>query len=145
MALLILDNQTLTLPDDITADDHLIRQALSPFYPALANAEIKRQPQADGTETISVVKQAGPKGMGHILHALQAAPRSVNPALAFYLELKRRGHWTRPLPAEELLVQQTQIAQAITKGETELKEVETLRQKLLTLTAVPADQVPVGF
>jgi len=35
--------QTLTLDDQIAQDDTLLRQALALVYPAVANAEIKRE------------------------------------------------------------------------------------------------------
>jgi hypothetical protein len=145
MALVIVDQHTLTLPDDITANDQLIRQALSPYYPDLAHADIKRQRQADGTETISVMKQAGPKGTSHILTVLENAPRCMNPAMACYLELERQGHWAHPLPAEDVLVQHRRIGVAVTEGEHEANDVERLRQNLLALSAVPAHDIPPGF
>lgn len=52
-----LEGQTIPLPADVAASDELIRKALSPFYPDVANAEIKRDDSG-----ISVVKRAGPKG-----------------------------------------------------------------------------------
>ena len=57
----ILEGQTIPLPADIAANDDLIRKALSPYYPDVANAEIRRETQ-DGAVTISIVKRAGPKG-----------------------------------------------------------------------------------
>lgn len=145
MAIVLVDQHALTLPDDITADDQLIRQALSPYYPDLAHAEITRQRQADGTETISVLKQAGPKGTGHIVTALEQAPRDLNPAMGCYLALEEEGHWRHPIPAEVLLEQHRRIAVAITEGEQEAKDVDRLRQHLLALSAVPSQDVPPGF
>jgi hypothetical protein len=51
------DGQDIPLPADIAANDDLIRKALAPFYPDVANAEIRR---ADGK--ITIIKRAGPKG-----------------------------------------------------------------------------------
>ena len=55
------EGQDVPLPADIAASDDLIRKALSPFYPDVANAEIKRETK-DGASVITVVKRAGPKG-----------------------------------------------------------------------------------
>jgi hypothetical protein len=49
------------LPADIAASDDLIRKALSPYYPDVANADIRRETK-DGASVITVVKRAGPKG-----------------------------------------------------------------------------------
>ncbi|MDJ0595215.1 MAG: hypothetical protein QNJ72_35420 [Pleurocapsa sp. MO_226.B13] len=42
----------------IAADDNKLRQILSPFIPAAANAKIQRE---DG-QSIQIIKQAGTKG-----------------------------------------------------------------------------------
>ncbi len=55
------EGQDVPLPADIAASDDLIRKALSPFYPDVANAEVRRDTQ-DGALVITVVKRAGPKG-----------------------------------------------------------------------------------
>jgi len=55
------EGQDVPLPADIAARDDLIRKALSPFYPDVANAEIRRETK-DGASVITVVKRAGPKG-----------------------------------------------------------------------------------
>ena len=55
------EGQDISLPADIAASDDLIRKALSPFYPDVANADIRRETK-DGASVITVVKRAGPKG-----------------------------------------------------------------------------------
>ncbi|MBM3129469.1 MAG: hypothetical protein FJ009_12685 [Chloroflexi bacterium] len=58
---IILDGQIITLPDDVAQDDQLIRRALAPFYPAVTNAQIKRE-EKDGETQITVIKRAEPLG-----------------------------------------------------------------------------------
>jgi hypothetical protein len=58
---IILDGQTIELPDDVAKDDNLIRRALAPFYPAVANAQIRRE-EKDGQTQITVIKRAEPLG-----------------------------------------------------------------------------------
>ena len=57
MKINLSEGQTIELPDEIAASDELIRKALAPFYPDVANAEIQR-----GDKGITVIKRAGPKG-----------------------------------------------------------------------------------
>ena len=59
--LIHLEGQAIDLPDNIAANDDLIRRALAPFYPAVAHAQIKRA-EKDGVPTITVVKRAEPNG-----------------------------------------------------------------------------------
>ncbi len=56
-----LEGQAIELPDNIAASDDLIRRALAPFYPAVVNAQIKRE-QKDGAAVITVIKRAEPNG-----------------------------------------------------------------------------------
>ncbi len=55
------EGQDVSLPADIAASDDLIRKALSPFYPDVATAQIRRESQG-GVDSITVIKRAGPKG-----------------------------------------------------------------------------------
>ncbi len=55
------EGQDVPLPADVAASDDLIRKALSPFYPDVASADIRRETK-HGVSVITVVKRAGPKG-----------------------------------------------------------------------------------
>ena len=55
------EGQDVSLPADIAASDDLIRKALSPFYPDVATAQIRRESHG-GVDSITVIKRAGPKG-----------------------------------------------------------------------------------
>jgi len=67
------EGQDVSLPADIAASDDLIRKALSPFYPDVANADIRRQSKG-GVDSITVIKRAGPKGADALvtINGLQA-------------------------------------------------------------------------
>lgn len=56
-----IEGQTLELPAEIASDDAKLKAALQPFFPGAANAKFMRS-EADGVETVNVVKQAGTKG-----------------------------------------------------------------------------------
>ena len=58
---IILDGQSIELPNDVAKDDNLIRRALAPFYHAVTNAQIKRE-EKDGQTQITVIKRAEPLG-----------------------------------------------------------------------------------
>jgi hypothetical protein len=63
MALIKLDGQQFTLPDQIAEDDQLLVQALRAVAPEIGQPKIGRETQ-EGQLVVTVVKQAGPKGGG---------------------------------------------------------------------------------
>ena len=61
MVIVKLEGQDIQLPDEAAASDDLVRKALVPYFPDVANSEIRRETN-DGQTTVTVVKRAGPKG-----------------------------------------------------------------------------------
>ena len=63
MAQIILagDGLTIETPDEIARNDELLKRALAPHYPDLANASISRE-EKDGVLKVTLSKRAGPKG-----------------------------------------------------------------------------------
>jgi hypothetical protein len=61
-----MEGQDFELPAEVASDDDMIRTALAPFFPEVAGAEMRRTVTvaADGqrTQTVQIVKRAGPKG-----------------------------------------------------------------------------------
>lgn len=55
------DGQEIPMSDEIAKSDELLKRALAPFYPEVANALIKRE-TVEGQLIVSLVKQAGSKG-----------------------------------------------------------------------------------
>lgn len=63
MATIKLEGQEIQLPDAIAQNDEQLKLALTPFYPEMANADIRRETNPKtGQLTVSLVKRAGPKG-----------------------------------------------------------------------------------
>lgn len=175
MAQIILagDGLIIETPDEIAKSDELLKRALAPHYPDLANAQITRETQ-DGVLKVTVSKRAGPKGNGRdasssgdlpitgesaegnanpVLAALDAAPPYLNPALALAWQLARREvAGTRAesgdnpgMRLEEQLVLQAVISEAILEGELESRLIGKSVEALQQARAVPARCVPGGF
>jgi hypothetical protein len=80
-----IDQQELTLPDDVCSSDKKLRDALVQFYPGAANSDVKRDEKA---RTITVTKRAGSKGgYENAVATLDRAPEWIHPALC----LDQRG------------------------------------------------------
>lgn len=87
MAKVKIEGTELELDDAICKTDKSLKDALCPYYPAVANADIKRETKGDHT-VITVTKRAGSKGnFAAVLSALNEAPESISPIL----ELEVRG------------------------------------------------------
>jgi hypothetical protein len=84
------DGAEFEITDDVARDDRHLSEALAPFYPELANAEINRS-EEDGKLIVTVTKRAGTKGAGvsDVIIALRAAPEEINPALVLQRRLIR--------------------------------------------------------
>ncbi len=135
------NGQTLTLDDQIAQDDTLLRQALALVYPAVANAEIKRE-HKNGELVVSVIKRAGTKGQP--LAVLATAPEEANPALLLAWELKaleRAGEFDLTVS----VAVQNRVQEALSQGEAETKKISRIVQTLTQLKPSPYHQVPVGF
>lgn len=85
-----IDQQELTLPDDVCTTDKKLRDALVQFYPGAANSDVKRD---EKSRTITVTKRAGSKGAyGEAIAALDEAPEYIHPI--FLLEQRGLGRFT---------------------------------------------------
>lgn len=140
MATVLLEGQELELPDEIVATDDLLKKALSPYYPGVSDAEIKRETK-DDKAIVTVVKRAGPKGNANLVVAsLDETPRHLNPAIALYQQLQD----STMLP-EDLALMESHIDQAIEQGEAEMRAVNEASQKLAAAAPVPGPIVFPGF
>jgi hypothetical protein len=97
------DGSEFQLSDEIAGNNEKLREALSPFYPELANAEIERE-LVDGTWIVKVTKRAGTKGSGSspVLRVLMAAREEINPALVWQEKLKQIEEKGGTLPGKAL-------------------------------------------
>jgi hypothetical protein len=151
MIKVILEGQTLQMPDEVAQTDEGLIRALAPLYPDVANAEISRK--TEGADTvITVVKRPGSKGGSAMLRpgaqvqvvaALLAATGEVNPGVGLYLELRALD--LAAASPEDLLVLRGRIDQARAQGEAEIEAVRRTLKALHHALPVPARHVPPGF
>jgi hypothetical protein len=164
MAQIILsgDGMTINIDDEIARSDELLKRALSPHYPDLANALISRD-EKDGLLKVTVSKRAGPKGSypfepgrvdrgNTVVLALEEVPPHLNPALALAWHLYSRspfaaspGEGEGEQPLEMLLALQEEIEQAISEGESEASEIKRAVELLKIAPSVPSRRIPEGF
>ncbi len=160
MAQIILsgDGLTIEIEDEIARSDDLLKRALSPHYPDLANALISRE-EKDGLLKVTVSRRAGPKGSlqaGDVVNpnpvvlALEEAPDYLNPALALAWQLyfqtsSGNNPDVKGLSLEEQLAFQAVITEAILEGEAEAAEVQKTVDRLKTVPNLPSHRLPEGF
>lgn len=149
MIKVILEGQTIQMPDEVAQTDEGLIRALSPLYPDVANAEIARK-TVGGETTITVVKRPGPKGTNdqpsaqvQVVTALVAAPSEANPAVRHCLELC--GLDLAKATVEELFALRGRIDQACEQGESEIDSVRRTLKALHWAAPIPARHAPLGF
>lgn len=137
-----IEGQKIPLPDEIGSSDDKVRQALAPYFPDAANALITRS-EKEGEVTINVVKKAGTKGLLEGLDMLtDCAPNRKNPAVALHDELKSAS---QELSAEQLLVLDKRIEDAIKDGERQRDALVHAIRRLIEARPQPAPAVVRGF
>jgi hypothetical protein len=139
------DGTEFEVKDDIARDDQRLREALTPFYPEMANAEITRSEQ-DGRLIVTMAKRAGTKGFSrsHVLTVLQNAMETVNPAVLMQDRLRRmeeRGE----LDVRKLMRMQPEIRRAMNDGQKQIEEMKASLKLLGDAQPVAAKSIPVGF
>lgn len=140
-----IEGQSLDLPAEIAGDDEKLRAALQPYFPGAANAKFMRS-EADGVETVNVVKQAGTKGRITIdlpFRKLEEAPESRNPVIDLYYEL--RDVDPRILSTEQVLEITGKINQVIEDGQQQEEMMSRAEERLKDARAVPSTETPAGF
>ena len=141
-------NITLSLDEEDLADDSRFKAAimtqLSPFYPDIAHADIRRETTNDSTSA-SITKRAGTKGTpADVLAALIALPEEINAAQTLAWELMLLD--TRNLlTLEAILERQPQIAHAIADGEAAQEGYARSVKALKSCSSTPATIVQMGF
>lgn len=89
MATVKIEGSELELDDAICKTDKGLKDALAPYYPAVANASIKRETKGEET-IITVTKQAGSKGHADaVTQALDNAPEAISELLIIETGRKR--------------------------------------------------------
>lgn len=135
----VIEGQTIPVPEEIGTSDEAVKRALTPFYPEAASAMITRV-EKDGVTTISVVKRAGSKGMDFLVQCAGGK----NPAVALYEEIEAQER-EGALDPMQVLALDGKIDQALEEGEKQAKAVEYATKRLVQAAARPAPMVIQGF
>ncbi len=137
-----IDGQNFPLPDEIAAKDELLKAALAPFVPWIANAQIDRN-EENGATTVRVKKRADWKGSASaVVSALIAARDEMNPAVALWFELQARSDLNDP---GVVLALEPTIEKAIMAGEKDIGAVNQSLLRLVECAPVGAGRMPLGF
>jgi len=139
MATIKIEGQEIPLADDIANDDEKLRRVLAPFYPETANATFGRETK-DGNLVVTVTKRAGRLGLNP-LAALQAAPRSINPAVELYQQLSQDENLT----PEKIAALSDTIQIACQIGYEEIEAVGKAYKRLTEARPRSSASLPMGF
>jgi len=140
--LISIEGQTIELPEEIAGDDAKLKAALSPFFPGAANAKIMRNPEKEGVINITVIKQAGTKGAGHLAKLIKAR-ESTNPVVELHQEVTTAT--VNQLPAEQLMRLDARIEKVVSEGEKQHQAINRTRDLLMEADPKPSLVVPAGF
>jgi hypothetical protein len=141
MITIAIEGTQFPLPDEIAAQDDLLKAALAPFVPWIVNAQIERT-EKDGTMVVNVVKRADWKGNTAVIDALIASPDEMNPAVALWQQLQQRTDLNDP---GIVLAFEPTIHQAIEQGEQDIAAVHQSLARLVECAPAPATRIPLGF
>ena len=137
-----IDGQQFPLPDEIAAKDDLLKAALAPFVPWIANAQIDRK-EKEGAMIVSVIKRADWKGYGSaVVDALITSSDGMNPAVALWMQMQ--GQLDTQDPGIILALEPT-ITAAIEEGDREIAAVHQALTRLVECAPVSATRIPLGF
>jgi hypothetical protein len=153
--IITIDGQQFPLPDEIAAQDDLLKAALAPFVPWIVNARIERT-EKDGATVVNVVKRADWKGCtltevtlvsevegnSAVIAALIASPDEMNPAVALWQQLQARTDLNDPAV---VLAFEPTLHQAIEQGERDIAAVQQALARLAECAPAPATRIPLGF
>jgi hypothetical protein len=147
MVTLVIEGQSLELPETVAINDDALRKAIAPLFPQVATARFERVTNPEGQTVIKILKEAGTKGLGSttsedIVAALKQCPRHINPALELHQRLTRIDP---NLSYEQTFALQHELDQAITAGERELELTNAILTQLHNTPATAAVTLPIGF
>jgi hypothetical protein len=139
---ILIDGQQFPLPDEIAAKDELLKAALAPFVPWIANAQIDRK-EKDGAMSVSVIKRADWKGNGNtVIDALIASADGMNPAVELWMQMQGQLDTQDP---GVILALEPAITAAIDAGDREIAAVHQALTRLVECAPVSATRIPLGF
>ncbi len=140
---IVIEGQTIPVPEEIGASDEAVKRALAPFYPDVANALVTRVTK-DELTTITVVKRAGTKGARSPLQHLIDCKGGKNDAIALYEEIQAMETDEINDPMKMLEID-GRIEQAIESGKQQAESVVYAAQRLAKAIPQPAPVIVVGF
>ena len=151
--ILEIEGQEISIDDSIAISDDLIKQALSPFFPEMANANLDRSQPG----RVKVIKRAGTNGiaLSELFSAMEADDRPgvlpnaalqslikarewVNPAIQMAVTLKRLEA-TGAIDLRFCVQHHAEIERAKHQGETCGKQVDTALHLLKDATDEPSE------
>lgn len=132
------EGQQHPVDENIAANDQLLRDLFTPFYPDMANSVIERKPG----EIIKIIKRAGPKGASP-LEVLITSPEEVNPALTMCRKVQHM-ELMGELDYESMNALSNEIEEAIKQG-TEYSNVIRKTLRLLEKILPSPGAIPEGF
>jgi hypothetical protein len=147
------DGQEIPLADAIAGNDQQLKAALTPFYPEMANAIIRRETDSAGQMVVTLTKQAGTKGSSQegevnpVLDYLGQQRQEINPAMrvAWKLQMLQASN---QFELEDLVALQPKIEAALHQGELDESLLRQIRETLEAAPAEPAarpEYIPFGF
>ncbi|AFZ28592.1 hypothetical protein Cylst_6373 (plasmid) [Cylindrospermum stagnale PCC 7417] len=141
--ILMIEGQEIPIAEEVAANDQILRDAITPFYPEIANAEITRE-EKNGITQIRMVKKAGTKGVGDILQTLIDSEHQFNPALILSWQIKML-EIQGCLNIENLILVQDELEKAITTGREWQIELEKSLHLLQQFPPIPSQKIITGF
>jgi len=142
MTTITIDGQEFGLPPEVANKDELLKAALAPFVPWIANAQIDRQ-EKDGATVVSVIKRADWKGNDNaIVNALIASPNEMNPAVALWMQMLGQLDTNDP---GTILALEPSITAALEAGDQDIAAVHQSLMRLVECAPVPATRIALGF
>ena len=142
MTTITIDGQEFGLPPEVANTDELLKAALAPFVPWIANAQIDRK-EKDGATVVSVIKRADWKGNNSaIANALIASPNEMNPAVALWMEMQGQLDTNDP---GTILALEPSISAALEAGDKDIAAVHQSLMRLVECAPMPATRIPLGF
>lgn len=162
----VIEGQTLEMPEEIAGDDGKLKSALSPYFPGAANAKFMRSPEKEGVITVTVIKQAGTKGFiayrklptdaeletlfqkddtpeDQVLRRLIEATEDMNPVVKLNQVLE--GKTLNQMGVESLFKLDSEINATVEEGNKEDDVLNTSLSLLTRTAALPSPSSIPGF
>ncbi|NMC84311.1 MAG: hypothetical protein GYA58_03395 [Anaerolineaceae bacterium] len=137
----VIEGQTIPVPEEIGANDETVKRAMTPFFPQVSNAMLTRV-EKDGVTTITIVKRAGTKGIA--LTELIRCQGRKNPIIQLYEELQAMDERDQ-VDLVQVLEMDERIDRALAEGEEQAEAIESMSRRLARSAAQPAPAVILGF